>query len=101
MKKRLLDLSILCSLVSIVVTAIINIQIAKVYLKADGKTRALFGLNEILSFGYQYYVVVLAILATILAIVGKTNYAAKKFAAIGFGIIAIVIVFLRIWRLFV
>lgn len=58
MNRRLL-FSLALSCLSLISTTWINISIAKYYLRADGKTRALFGIIE-LTYGYQYWVRVLA-----------------------------------------
>ncbi len=99
LKKRLLDLSILLSVISIALTVIINFQIAKAYLKASGKTQALFGLIEMLQFGYQYYVAGIALLSALLAIINKGPGTSKKYMAIILSLGGLLIVFLRIWRL--
>ena len=103
MKQKFLQTSIVLSIISITITLLINIQIAKEYLRSDGKTRALFGIKELLQYGYQYYVLILGVCSLILAIMNlkgniQTN---KKAAVVLLSILAIIIVFVRIWRLFV
>ena len=100
---RALNFSILISVISIAVTLFINIQIAARYTRSDGKTKALFGIIELLQFKYQYYVVLLGIIALILAIVSVRIDKIKNKKNIGMllSVIAVVIVFLRSWRLFV
>jgi len=102
-KNNYLIFSILLSFISISVTTFINIQMAKEYLRVDGKTKALFGIKELLQFGYQYYVVILGLLSLIFAILSfKSNtQRSKLFAATLLSIFSITIVFLRIWRLFI
>ena len=102
-RNKYLEVSISLSLISIIVTVFINSQIAKAYLKSDGKTRALFGLNELLQFGYQYYVIIPGIISLIFAILSlKINtQGSKKISALLLSLFAIVIVFARIWRLFI
>jgi hypothetical protein len=70
---------------------------------ATGKTRALFGLTELLQFGYQYYVVITGAVSLILSVLSiKSNKNQnKKSIALVLSIAAITIVFIRIWRLFV
>lgn len=92
--------SIALSLISIAITIIINLKIANAYLESDGKTKALFGLIEFLQFGYQYYVVTLGILSLIISV--TENYRSNKTITMGLlSTLAIVIVFVRLWRLFV
>ena len=90
------------SIISIAITLFINHKIAETFLRADGKARAIF-LPELLVFGYQYYVVLLGIVALILAIIGvrKNTQTTKKTTAVLLSLLAIMIVFVRIWRLFI
>lgn len=100
MKKHLIQFSFILSLISLATTFLINIQIAKHYLNADGKTRALFGLNELLTYGYQYYVGVLGLMAFLIAIFSTAPLNKKIIAAV-LGLLSIACVFARIWRLFI
>ncbi len=96
-------ISILVSNISIFITLFINHKIAEEYLKSNGKSRALFGIKELLQFNYQYYVVIPGIVSCILLILaikigiptGKTITAALL------SLLAITIVFVRIWRIFI
>ena len=101
--KYYLPASILISVISILTTIYINYQIADRYLRARGKTRALYGLTELLSFGYQYYVVLLGILSFILAAmtINKGEKKNKIISALLLSLLAISIVFARIWRVFI
>ena len=96
-------ISTLVSIISISTTLFINIQIAQAYLKSDGKTRALFGIKELLQFGYQHYVVIPGIVSFIFAVlvIKGTNQRSKKVAALLLSLLAIAIVFARIWRVFI
>lgn len=102
-KEKLLLFSVLLSLLSIIITTLINIAIAKTYLRVDGKTRALFGITELLQFGYQYYVALPGIVSLILALVclKSNSHYGKKYTAIILSMFALIIVFARIWRLFI
>lgn len=103
LKIKYLPLSILLSLLSIAVILFINYQITKEYLRVNGKTRALFGIKEILQFGYQYCVAVAGIVALGFAILSPTKEfsSTKKWMTILLSILSIALVFLRIWRLFI
>ncbi len=96
-----MGLSIVLSVITIAITAIINLRIAEVYLKASGKTQALFSMIEGLRFSYQYYVVGIGILAFIMAVIGKSEKTYKKYFALFASLVAITIVFLRVWRIFI
>ena len=103
MKSTYLKISILLSIISIGITLFINNQIAKAYLKSHGKMRALFGLKELLQFAYQYYVAILGFIALIFVIpsIKGNNQKSKTLAAVLLSLLAIIVVFARIWRLFV
>lgn len=103
MKNKYLKVSISLSIISMAISIFINIQITKEYLRSDGKTRALFGIKEYLEFGYQYYVCILGLIALIMAILsikGDGRNGLKR-SAILLSVLALVTVFVRIWRLFV
>ena len=101
MKKRFLSVSILLSVISITLTLLINLKIAKEYQHVHGKNRALFGITEIFRFDYQFYVLLIGLIALSFSILAKSNKFINKYLAIILSTIAITIVFLRIWRLFV
>ena len=102
-KSNYLKVSISLSIISIALSLLINIIIAKEYLRVDGKTRALFGIKELYQFGYQYYVVILGIISLIIAILSMkgNNQRSKLLTAILLSLIALITVFARMWRLFV
>ena len=102
-KNKYLILSTLCSVISISATIVINNQIAQEYIKSDGKTRALFGIKEWLQFGYQYCVLAMGSVAFFLAILGikENNQRSKKITVILLSLLAITIVFVKIWRVFI
>jgi len=102
-KSKYLLLSIIISLLSICITVFINIQIAKEYLRVDGKTRALFGIKEIYQFGYQYCVALPVLCSLILLVLSYKGSSSvyQKIGAFALCIVAIVILLARIWRLFV
>lgn len=95
-----LNIGILLSIVSMGITIYINYLIAVRYEQATGKTKALFGLTEMLQFGYQYYVLLPCIAALILIITSRAQ-AKRKFTYALLPLIAIILVFVRLWRLFV
>jgi hypothetical protein len=102
-KIKYLHISLLLSLMSIAVTIFINYHIAKEYIRVDGKTQALFGIKELLQFGYQYWVAVAGFVALIFAIIGsvKSSSSGYKWTAILLSPVSIALVFVRIWRLFI
>ena len=63
--------SIICIILSCLLAVVvmkINHDIALQYLRSDGKTKGLFGLVEILTYGYQYYLVAISLLEIVLLI---------------------------------
>lgn len=87
------------SILSIAATLFINYLIAQEYARSGGKTSALFGLKELYQFGYQYYVVALGGISMSLVWVTVKRRHPCNFTAFLLSIIAITIVFLRIWRI--
>ena len=96
MKARFLDFSILLSVISLTLTIAINYQIAKEYLRVDGKTQALYGIKEMLQFSYQYYVAGIGLLSAFLAFLGKGSDTSKKYIAVIMSLVALIIVFLGV-----
>ncbi len=96
--KKSFYISLSLSILSIIFTVFINIQIAKEYLRVDGKTKALFGIKELLQFSYQYYVAILGILALLLALFSKETKKSIILSA-SLAILSVALVFLRIWRI--
>ena len=95
-------ISILFSLISIFITLFINYQIAEQYLKSDNKTKAIF-LPELLMFPYQDFVIILGMISFVFSVIliknkDKTN---KNLIALLLSLFAIMIVFIRIWKIFV
>ena len=103
MKNRLSIISFLLSFTSIAVAVFTNYKIALRYLSSDGKTRALFGLVEYLSFGYRYYFIVPGIAALVIGIMAVRRKELKRLAvaAIAFAGISILVVVFPTWRLFI
>jgi hypothetical protein len=97
---KLIKVSIGLSCLSVLLTFWINGCIANDYIHADGKTRALFGINELLSYGYQYWVVILGLSGLALSLTARRESRFKVFALL-FSVLSIVLVFVRLWRLFV
>lgn len=101
MKQKLVLISFILTILSIFFTLLINKWIADRYLIADGKTRALFGITELYTFGYQYYVAVLGLLSAILAILGIYYKQKSATIALLLSITSILLVFKRIWRMYI
>ena len=102
-KNSYLKTSIILSIISISLSIIINIRIAREYLRSDGKTRALFGIKEVLLFGWQYYVCIPGVISLIIAILSIKGNSQRSniLSAILLSLFALIVVFMRLWRLFV
>jgi len=102
-KYRFSALSILLSIVCIIAVIVVNRKIANQYLFSDGKTQALFGINEILIYSYKYYFLILGIVSLmfgLLAIRRKENKIAIIIALL-LSILSFLSVTLRIWTLMI
>jgi hypothetical protein len=91
--------SLALSCLSLSLTIWINLSIASRYEQAVGKTRAVFGLTE-LTYGFQYWTSILGLAALIVGFRVRGN-AILRLASILLSLVSIVLVFARIWRLFV
>jgi len=103
LNKKYYIFSILLSLICIFLVVYTNNEIAKQYALSGGKTRALFGLVELLTFSYKYWFIGLSISSLILAFIGKkTNKNLTLFSCtIILGIASLIIVFIPIWRIMI
>ncbi|MFD2562030.1 hypothetical protein [Aquimarina rubra] len=63
--KNLSFISLLLSVICVGITTKINQDIYLDYISSSGKTRALFGLKELLAYQHQYYYALLGILGTV------------------------------------
>jgi len=102
-KQKFITTSIIVSLISILISVLINTQIAREYLRVDRKTQLLFGITELYRFSYQYYIAILGVIAFFLALlmIKRKPQRLQVTAALFLSLLAIIIVFARIWRLFV
>ena len=96
-------ISVILSGLCIAIIIKINIDIAHRYFQSDGKTQALFGITETLVFYYQYYFVGLGLIALVLAIVGSKKKEQKIINGVAYiiGILALILIFARVWRLMI
>jgi hypothetical protein len=101
MTNRMSSISIVLSIICIVLILLINYIIALRFNSADGKTQALFGIIELTNYSYKYYFVLLSFISLVFAIAAKRRKEPVKLNRIAFilGIISLVLIFLRIWRM--
>ena len=102
-KKLSSTISIILSILCILIITWINAKIANRYLSSDGKTKALFGIVETLSYSYKYWFIGLSIGSIITAIIGNRKKEGKKifWISMTLGIISMMIIFTPIWRLMI
>lgn len=87
----------------IIYLLVINFRLASEYAKATSKTRALFGLNEIVYIQPKVYVELISIVALILALIGLRKKESKNYVIVSIllAILSGALVFPRLWRLLV
>lgn len=102
-KKLNSTISIILSILCLLIITWINTKIANRYLTSDGKTQALFGIVETLSFSYKYWFIGLSIGSIITAILSKRKNEGKQifWISMTLGIISMIIIFTPIWRLMI
>ena len=102
-------LTLKCSKTSILISAFvllllvyINIKTAILFVNSHGKNRALFGLIEVVNFGYKYWLLLPALLALILGLVDLRKVRTKTtvFASL-FAILVCGLIFIRFWILLI
>jgi hypothetical protein len=104
MRKNLLSiLSIIISIICISIIFKINYDISIAYKLADGKTKLLFGITELLSFGYKYYNLILIFSSLILCLLAKIKKENKCIvvSALILSGISTVLIFLSLWKLMI
>lgn len=102
-KYRFSVLSIILSIVCIITVIVVNRKIVGQYLLSDGKTRALFGITEILEFSYQYYLIIPNLISLFLGLIAIRKKEKKLTIqiALSISILSIILIFSRIWRLMI
>jgi len=95
--------SIIISILTITALLLINWDIAKTYVAADGKTRALFGITLMINFWYQYLFIVPGIISIIISITalknGRTGWV--TYIALILSVISVVSVFIDFWKIMI
>lgn len=103
MRKHFLKYSVLLSVISIATTLIINLKISQDYFESVGKDRAFFALRAALDYLYQYCIALFGLVALVLVFLVRKNLnlGRRLLFASGLAVFSIILVFLKIWRLFV
>ena len=78
-------------------------MIAKEYFEATGKRKAFFDFHAANSYIFRYYIAIPALLGFLLAIFSNRQPLSpgKKSLTIILGILSVILVFAKLWRLFV
>lgn len=102
-KSRFSILSIILSAICILIVFLIDFKIGRQYLSSSGKTQALFGIVEILSFSYKYYFIVVALSSIIFSIIGnrKRENPRINWLAFGLSVVSLIIIFIPVWRVMI
>lgn len=101
-RKMIIYLIIFVSFVCLIFSVKVNINTYQDFIRSTGKTRALFGLSE-LKYSYKYYLGIISLIGFLIS----ANYLRKKenilllSIAMSISILAIIISFFRIWRIFI
>lgn len=100
LKNKFSTLASLLSLCSIVSCIILNYDLAKLYIKASGKTKALFGIIELSRLDLKTWIFIAGLTALILSLVAIKRKENKKLYQFSFviSLIAMILVFIRIWK---
>ncbi len=103
MRKNFLKYSILISILCILITILVNGIIAKEYFEATGKRKAFFDLHAAVNYIFRYYIAIPSLFALLLAFFSSRPSATtnRRFTAIILGIVSFLLVFAKLWRVFV
>jgi hypothetical protein len=97
---KLSIVSLIFSIGTIVALLFINHEIALRYLSADGKTKGLFGIVELISFSYKYYFLITGLFSFIMSILAIRKKETKwlSYASLVISIFSIVSVLIQFWK---
>ena len=95
--------AIICCSLGILYILWIEYAIYLDYMSTTGKTQALFGITELVSYGHKFYAVFAGFLGLILCIMGFRSKEKRnlKWMAFSLSLFTIGLPFLRVWQWFV
>jgi hypothetical protein len=98
-KPQLAKISIVVGTIATAVPSVANIQITFRYLSSTGKTRALFGIVDAVSYSWIYWLVIPTVSSLILAILAFIYKEGETitFTALLVGLVSVSLVFVRFW----
>jgi hypothetical protein len=102
-KIKLSKISILISLLALALIIWLNLDIAQTYNSTDGKGRALFGIIEITYLIHKYLIgaIILIAFGTSIFAVRKKDNSVFVYISFLLVIISSILIFLRLWKIFV
>jgi len=93
--------SIIFGTLSIIGNAILNYKLYSLYIKASGKTQALFGIIELSHLHYKIYIFIAGLIALIFSLIALKRKETRSSLLILLSTISLLLVFIRIWHLFI
>ncbi len=96
-------LSVVLGIVCIIAVVVVNQKIASQYVLLDGKTKALFGLAEILEFSYKYYFIIPSLISLFFGLMAIRRKEKRLMIQIAFflGFLSIILIFVELWKLMI
>ncbi len=97
------QVSIFFSLVSITGIVYQNYRLAEMFNTSTGKTRALFGITEVSQLDVKVYLGLVSIISLIFAVLALWKKENRKLAWLSIGLsgVAIILLFIRFWKLMI
>jgi hypothetical protein len=97
------QISIFLSLISIFGIIIQNYRLAEMYLKVGGKTRALFGLREIIQLDVKLHLGIISIISLLFGILAFRREENKSFSVFSICLsgVSFTLLFIRFWKLMI
>ena len=97
------QISIFLSIISICGIIFHNYKLAKIYLKVDGKTKALFGITELVHLDMKVYIGLVSLTSLTFGIIGllKKENKLRSTLSICLSGISIILIFIRFWKLMI
>ena len=102
MKKKIVIVFLIASMISLVLLIRIHYMIYLDYLSSTGKNRALFSLTEYFNYSYRHYYIIIPAIGLLVSLIVSTKKELRKISLITALVSLVTIVFsiFNIWRLF-
>ena len=91
------------SIISICGIIFHNYKLAKIYLKVGGKTRALFGITELVHLEMKIYMGLVSLISLTVGIIAFQKQENKLLSTLSIYLsgISIILIFIRLWKLMI